>query len=113
MTALAEWIGSLQRRFDSGETIEDCTGDAVVDPFACLNAGDTLDKTIQEAEALVVKLLRMKADGLKMRPISVPGAMDKLRVLVTDNPAVAKKMEDGRRCRLDREPHEMTRADHS
>ena len=54
--------------------------------------GDSLDKTIREAEALLIKLRRMKADGLKIRPVdAVAGAMDNLRVLVTDNPAVAKK----------------------
>jgi hypothetical protein len=53
--------------------------------------GDSLDKTILEAEALVIKLLRMKADGLKIRHIEGIGAMDGLRVLVTDNPTVAKK----------------------
>ena len=53
--------------------------------------GETLDKTIMEAEALVIKLLRMKADGLKIRPVDAVDAVDKLRVLVTDNPTVAKK----------------------
>jgi hypothetical protein len=53
--------------------------------------GDTLDKTILEAESLVIKLLRMKADGLKIRPVDAADAVDKLRILVTDNPAVAKK----------------------
>ena len=56
-----------------------------------LVTGDTLDKTIKEAEALVIKLLRMKADGLKIRPVDAVDAVDKLRVLVTDNPTVAKK----------------------
>jgi hypothetical protein len=56
-----------------------------------LTPGDSLDETILEAEALVIKLLRMKADGLKIRPIDVTGAMGKLRVLVSDNPTVAKK----------------------
>jgi hypothetical protein len=53
--------------------------------------GDSLDKTIQEAEALVIKILRMKADGLKIRPMDATGAMGRLRVLITDNPTVAKK----------------------
>ena len=56
-----------------------------------LVTGDTLDKTIKEAEALVIKLLRMKADGLKIRPVNAVDAVDKLRGLVTDCPTVAKK----------------------
>jgi hypothetical protein len=54
--------------------------------------GDSLDQTIQEAEVLLIKLLRMKADGLRIRSVEVSAsAMGKLRVLVTDNPTVAKK----------------------
>ncbi len=60
-------------------------------PLPVLVPGDTLDKTIMEAEALVIKLLRMKADGLKIRPVNAVDAVDKLRVLVTDSPTVAKK----------------------
>jgi hypothetical protein len=53
--------------------------------------GDSLDQTIQEAESLVIKLRKMKADGLKIRPFNVTDEMGKMRVLVTNNPTVAKK----------------------
>jgi hypothetical protein len=53
--------------------------------------GDSLDNTILEAEALVIKLLRMKADGLKIRPLNVADELGKMRVLVSNNPTVAKK----------------------
>jgi hypothetical protein len=56
-----------------------------------LAPGDSLDDTILEAEALVIKLLRMKADGLKIRPLNVADELRKMRVLVTNNPMVAKK----------------------
>ena len=52
---------------------------------------DSLDQTIREAEALVAKLRSMKADGLKIRPRDAANVVGKLRILVTDNPAVAKK----------------------
>jgi hypothetical protein len=52
---------------------------------------DSLDQTIREAEALVAKLRSMKSDGLKIRPRDAADVVGQLRILVTDNPAVAKK----------------------
>jgi len=60
-------------------------------PLPVLVPGDSLDETIQQAEALVIKLLRMKADGLKIRPMDAADEIGQLRVLVSDNPTVAKK----------------------
>ena len=73
----------------SGETTEERTRDAVVDPLTVLVPRDSLDQTIQEAEALVAKLRSMKADGLKIRPRDAADVVG--QPLVTDNPVVAKK----------------------
>jgi hypothetical protein len=50
-----------------------------------------LEQTIQETESLLIKLRGMKADGLKIRPLDAADEVGKLRILVSDNPAVAKK----------------------
>ena len=60
-------------------------------PLPVLDPGDSLDQTIWEAEALVIMLLRMKADGLKIRPRDAADKVGQLRVLISDDPAVAKK----------------------
>jgi hypothetical protein len=60
-------------------------------PLPVLVPGDSLDETIMEAEALVIKLLRMKADGLKIRPADAADEVGQLRILISDNPVVAKK----------------------
>jgi len=53
--------------------------------------GDSLEQMIREAKSLVAKLLKMKADGLKIRPRDAADQVGQLRIVVTDHPVVAKK----------------------
>jgi hypothetical protein len=60
-------------------------------PLPVLIPGDSLDQTIQETDSLAIKLRSMKADGLKIRPRDAADEVGQLRILISDNPAVAKK----------------------
>jgi hypothetical protein len=60
-------------------------------PLPVLIPGDSLDETIQETDALAIKLRSMRADGLKIRPRDAADEVGQLRILISDNPAVAKK----------------------